>query len=33
MNICLCATPGEDDGEFTCFIHHDCSEGTCTHWE
>jgi len=29
--ICCCNTPGKDDGDETCFIHHDCSLGNCTH--
>lgn len=28
---CICKTPGEDDGDFTCWVHHDCSRGECTH--
>lgn len=31
MNECVCRTPGEDDGDHTCWVHHDCSDGTCTH--
>ena len=28
---CRCVTFGQDDGETTCFVHHDCSDGSCTH--
>lgn len=28
---CICKTLGEDDGEFTCWNHHDCFRGDCTH--
>lgn len=28
---CNCITPGEDDGVTTCWEHHDCNDGTCTH--
>ena len=28
---CLCNTPGKDDSQITCFMHHDCSLGYCTH--
>lgn len=28
---CLCETPGEDDGRTTCFLHHNCNRGECTH--
>lgn len=28
---CKCQTPGEDDGNTTCWAHHDCRAGDCTH--
>lgn len=28
---CYCKTVGKDDGDTTCFKHHDCSDGSCTH--
>lgn len=28
---CSCLNIGEDDGITTCFEHHDCSDGSCTH--
>lgn len=28
---CICVHPGEDDGLYTCWLHHDCTDGTCTH--
>ena len=28
---CTCRTVGKDDGMSTCWNHHDCSEGNCTH--
>ena len=28
---CECAHPPEDDGTTTCWIHHRCSDGICTH--
>lgn len=28
---CYCNTPGMDDGQQTCFPHHDCNDGDCTH--
>lgn len=30
---CNCTTPGQDDGSTTCWEHHDCSDGSCTHGE
>lgn len=30
---CRCYNPGEDDGENTCWVHHDCNLGDCTHGE
>lgn len=30
---CRCLTPGQDDGGTTCWQHHDCSDGSCTHGE
>lgn len=30
---CRCTIVGEDDGGTTCWIHHDCSDGSCTHAE
>lgn len=28
---CSCRTIGKDDGDHTCFKHHDCRDGSCTH--
>jgi len=28
---CQCLIPGNDDGQSTCFMHHDCNDGSCTH--
>ena len=28
---CRCIHPGQDDGQTTCWKHHDCSDGSCTH--
>jgi hypothetical protein len=30
---CRCTHPGLDDGSTTCWAHHDCSSGDCTHGE
>lgn len=30
---CRCITPGKEDGQTTCWVHHDCSDGSCTHGE
>lgn len=30
---CKCLTRGEDDGQETCWKHHDCTQGYCTHIE
>lgn len=30
---CRCMNPGEDDGQITCWTHHDCQRGDCTHGE
>ena len=30
---CRCTNPGQDDGSTTCWEHHDCSRGECTHGE
>lgn len=30
---CRCTHPGQDDGSTTCWVHHDCSDGSCTHGE
>lgn len=30
---CRCTNPGEDDGSNTCWTHHDCTKGDCTHGE
>lgn len=30
---CTCINPGEDDGFFTCWRHHNCAWGDCTHNE
>ena len=29
--LCECVYPPEDDGLATCWIHHDCTDGSCTH--
>ena len=31
QGLCICENEGEDDGVITCRIHHDCSDGSCTH--
>jgi len=28
---CECINPPADDGHTTCWKHHDCSDGSCTH--
>lgn len=28
---CECRNAGQDDGDTTCWIHHDCRDGSCTH--
>jgi hypothetical protein len=28
---CQCKNPPEDDGDTTCWVHHRCSDGMCTH--
>lgn len=30
---CRCTNPGKDDGQTTCWEHHDCNDGSCTHQE
>lgn len=30
---CVCVTPGQEDGQSTCWKHHDCNDGSCTHRE
>lgn len=30
---CRCITPGLEDGQITCWPHHDCNDGGCTHQE
>jgi hypothetical protein len=30
---CLCKNPGLDDGGTTCWLHHDCTIGDCTHMD
>jgi len=30
---CRCMNIGEDDGGTTCWVCHDCSDGSCTHRE
>ena len=30
---CRCLNVGQDDGQTTCWLHHDCSDGSCTHGE
>lgn len=31
--VCTCLTVGEDDGATTCWQHHDCFRGDCTHMD
>lgn len=31
LNTCRCEVVGQDDGENTCWVHHDCTDGSCTH--
>lgn len=33
MDGCRCLNPGQDDGNNTCWKHHDCNDGSCTHGE
>lgn len=33
VKTCECRTPGQDDGDMTCWMHHDCSTQECTHQE
>lgn len=33
LTSCNCITPGQDDGRHTCFQHHDCTRGECTHMD
>lgn len=31
---CVCLSEGKDDGDFTCWLHHDCmTDDNCTHNE
>lgn len=30
---CRCINPGEDDGQTTCWTHHNCFNGDCTHMD
>lgn len=30
---CTCLNVGEDDGATTCWMHHDCYKGECTHMD
>jgi hypothetical protein len=30
---CRCKNEGQDDGDITCWKHHDCRDGSCTHAE
>lgn len=30
---CRCLTVGKEDGGTTCWQHHDCGDGSCTHGE
>jgi hypothetical protein len=30
---CQCRIPGQDDGDTTCWLHHDCMLQECTHAE
>lgn len=29
--VCRCENKGQDDGQQTCWEHHDCNRGDCTH--
>jgi hypothetical protein len=29
--VCRCNNSGYDDGTMTCWVHHDCRNGDCTH--
>ena len=31
--VCCCLNVGEDDGATTCWQHHDCFKGECTHMD
>jgi hypothetical protein len=31
LDDCRCTNRGKDDGQTTCWLHHDCSDGSCTH--
>lgn len=33
LNGCNCRVAGNDDGNNTCWEHHDCNDGSCTHAE
>jgi hypothetical protein len=33
INRCTCSNWGEDDGQTTCWLHHNCQNGDCTHME
>lgn len=30
---CVCLSVGQDDGAKTCWMHHDCRDGSCTHMD
>lgn len=31
LPMCYCFNPPTDDGFRTCWVHHRCSDGECTH--
>lgn len=33
VHKCRCTNVGQDDGQTTCWLHHDCLDGSCTHHE
>lgn len=33
VEVCACEHVGQDDGQYTCWLHHDCRRGDCTHAE
>lgn len=33
IQTCRCIQAGMDDGFSTCWIHHDCNDGSCSHMD
>lgn len=31
LDVCRCDTPDADGFYHTCWLHHNCSDGSCTH--